>query len=441
MAWYRIIIGVWLLTGGLTLAREGYVETRDGKVFEGHIRFDSNAVVVVDVARVLRVEVSITNIAALTFLSQAEGAESWSFSSRVLPESGELPGSWMSEDVGSVKLAGSAEFRRAAFRLRSSGTNAVGTADACHFIFKAVADRCEVVARVSKVQLTDPWARAGLMMRESLSEGARNVFLSVSAARGGVFQRRERFGEETGVTLDRGMSVPGWLKLKRDGNVFTALKSRNGMQWTVVERFTMSMSKDYYVGMAAVSVRGDVLNESVFEYVEQGVSLKNRWFTPQVELLSGSSKMGYLAAMDGSVAYFENPLGRESMSRASIANVRFQPVPSRLAGVFNQDRSGVLLATGEFIEGDCRGIEDGRVTVSSVPLGLVRYDVNSEVLALVLRKRIATSPHLYELKLNDGSIWRGREAVIDRLGVTIREPALGLRYLPLHEIAEMRRRS
>ena len=79
--------------------------------------------------------------------------------------------------------------------------------------------------------------------------------------------------------------------------------------------------------------------------------------------------------------------------------------------------------------------------MSSVPLGLVRYDVNSKVLVLVLRKRTASSAHSYEVKLNDGSVWRGREAVIDRLGVTLREPALGLRYIPLHEVAELRRRS
>ena len=441
MALFRIITGVWLLTIAMAAAREGYVETRDGKVFEGHVRFESNAVVVVDVGRMLRVEVSLTNLAALTFLSQAEEPELFSSGARARPESGELPSPWMSEDVGSVRAAGNAEFRRGAFRVRSSGTNAVGTADACHFVFKPVADRSELVARVTKVQRTDPWARAGLMMRESLDAGARNVFLSVSAARGGVFQWRERFGEETSVALDRNMAVPGWLKLKRDGNVFTALKSRNGMQWAVVERFTMAMSKDYYVGLAAVGVRGDVLNESVFEYVEEGASVKNRWFTPQVELSSGSSKIGYLEAMDDSTIYFENRLGRESMSRASVANIRFQPVPSWLAVFMNQDRAGVLLTSGEFIDGDCRSIKGGRVTVSSVPLGLVRYDVNSEVLALVLRKRTASGAHSYEVKLNDGSVWRGREVVIDHLGVTIREPALGLRYIPLHEVAELRRRS
>jgi hypothetical protein len=100
-----------------------------------------------------------------------------------------------------------------------------------------------------------------------------------------------------------------------------------------------------------------------------------------------------------------------------------------------------VLAGGEFVEGDCRGIEQGRVTVSSVPLGLVQYDVNSEVLAVVLRKRATSEVHAYEVKLNDGSLWRGRDLEMEQLGVVIREPALGRKFIPLHEIAEFRRRS
>ncbi len=430
-------LAVW--TVATTMAREGYVETRDGRVFEGHLRFESNVVVVANAERMLRVEVALTNLAGLTFLSSTE--MELPISAGALVETGELPRPWVHDDVGSVRRAGDAEFRRGAFRVRSAGTNTVGTADAYHWVFQPMADRGEVVARISKVQLTDPWARAGLMMRESLDAGSRNVFVSVSAARGGVFQWRESFNGETEVSMDRSSSVPMWVKIKRDGDVFTALKSRNGMQWTLVDRVTMRMSKDYYAGLAVVSVRGDRLNESVFEYVEAGASLRNRWFKPQVELLSGSSRVGYLTAMDDSTIYFENALGREVLSRSSVVNIRFQPVPSRHSAPLNQPRTGVLLAGGEFVEGDCRGIDHGRVTVSSVPLGLVQYDVNSEVLAVVLRKRVASDGYSYEVKLNDGSSWRGRELEIERLGVVIREPTLGRKFIPLHEIAEFRRRS
>ena len=101
----------------------------------------------------------------------------------------------------------------------------------------------------------------------------------------------------------------------------------------------------------------------------------------------------------------------------------------------------MVLAGGEFIEGDCRGISDGRARIGSVPLGLVEYDINSEVLALVLRSRSLPARHSCEVRLNDGSRWVGQSLSIESLGVTLQEPRLGRRFIFLHEIAEIRRRS
>jgi hypothetical protein len=401
------------------------------------VRFESNAVVVVNAEQGVRAEVGLTNLAGLTFAAEPEEASTDDLEKAQT----ELPSPWVSEDVGSARLAGGAVYRAGAFRVRSSGTNVLGDADACHFVFKPVSGTSELVARVTKVQLTDPWARAGLMMRESLAAGSRNVFLSVTAARGGVFQRRERLGEETSVQLDRGLSVPCWLKLKREGATFTALRSRNGAQWTVVGRFTMAATRDLYAGMAVAGVQEGMLNESVFEGAEEGPALRNRWFTPQVEWRSGSMQLGHIEAMDDRAIHFDGRYGRESASRGGAANIRFQTVPSRMWGALNDGRPGVLLAGGQFVEGECRGVAGGRLVVSSVPLGLLRYDLNDEVIAVVLRKRSLTAAHPYEMKTADGSVWRGLDVTIDRMGLLLLEPALGLRRIPLHELAEFRRRS
>ncbi len=428
----------WLLLAvAFATAREGYVQTRDGKVFEGHVRFESNLVVVVSAERDLWVQIALTNLAGVTFAAE---------SARAVPppiqrEQPGLPEPWGSEDVGSVQREGGAEFRSGAFRVHSWGTNILADSDSFHFVFKQVSGTSELVTRLTKVQLTDPWARAGLMMRESLAANSRNVFLSVTAARGGVFQWRERLGEETSVLLDRAITVPCWLKLKRDGNVFTALKSLNGRNWILVEKLTMPATREIYAGLAATGVRTDRLNESVFEHVEEGPSVRNRWFVPQVELSSGSAQSGHIAMMDDTAIRFESTARKEPLSSSSVANIRFQPMPSRQASRLDAGRSGVLLNTGEFIDGECRGIENGRVLLSSVPLGFCRYDVNSDVIAVVFRKRNMTKAHRYEITTTDGSTWLGTDLAIDEAGVLIREPMLGARWVPLHEVAEVRRRS
>jgi hypothetical protein len=430
-------LGLLSLSVATTTARVGYVQTRDGRNLEGHVRFESNAVIVVNAATELWAEVTLSNLAGVVFLPEPDvevraASENWDK---------ELPVPWIGEDVGHSPVAGGVTHRAGVFRVRSSGTNALGVSDACHFVFKPVSGTSELVARMARVQLTDPWARAGLMMRETMSAGSRSVFLSTTAARGGVFQWRDRFGEETSVFLDRRLSLPCWLKLKREGNVFAAFRSRNGAHWALVHKVTMAAAQDLYVGLAVISAREGVVNESVFEDVEEGPSLRNRWFRPQVELQSGSMQLGYVEEMDDTAIYLEDRYGREAVSRGNVANIRFQPLPARPGPALNEGKPGVLLTSGEFIEGDCRGLSGGRVTISSVPLGLLRFDVNNEVVAVVLRKRSLSAMHPIEMKLVDGSVWRGLEATIDPMGVVIREPMLGLRRFPMHEVAELRRRS
>jgi hypothetical protein len=430
-----ILVVCWLWAVPAT-AREGYVQTRDGKVFEGQVRFESNRVVVANAERDLWAEVALTNLSSVTFTPEPSTATA----SRWQPIT-ELPAPWMSEDIGSVRRAGGVDYRDGVFRVRSCGTNVLGQSDAFHFVFKPARGVSEIVARVAQVQLTHPWARAGLMMRESLAPDSRNVFLSVTAARGGAFQWRERLGEEPRVTLDRRLTTPCWLKLKRDGNVFTALRSHNGRQWSVLDKLTMTATKDLYVGLAVVGILDGAMNESVFEHVEEGPALRNRWFVPQVQLPSGTVQTGYIERMDDTAIHFDATARKEPVSNLNVANIRFQPVPARSLSMLFGGRAGALLATGEFVDGECRGIEEGRVVLSSVLLGLRRFNLSDEVVAVVLRRRDPPGEHAYELKTVDGSVWLGAEVVIEPGGVLIHELALGPRHIPMHEVLELRRSS
>jgi hypothetical protein len=425
-----------LLLGAIPAAsREGYVRTRGGAVYEGHIRLESDAVVVVSAARELWIKIAATNVLGITFPDEPDAG---------LTDSERAPagdsGSWTSEDVGSVRWSGGMQRTAGVIRVRGSGTNILATSDAFHFVFRRVQGPSQIVARVTRVSLTDPWARAGLMMREGLAADARNVLLSVTAARGGVFQWREQAGEETDVTLNRALSVPCWLKLKRDGGVFSAFTSANGRQWTEVARRVLPAAEQLCVGLAVVGVREQMLNESVFEAVEEGPRLPNRWFSPQVELRSASVQRGAISALDDNGVRFAGRPPRPPLARSAVANIRFQPLPQRAGALLNSGRLGALLSNGDFIDGECRAIADGLVVVSSVPLGLCRYDVGAEVVALVLARRGSAADAACEVTTVDRSTWVGSEVRVDEAGLSIREPLLGLRRIPLHEVLEFRRR-
>lgn len=435
---FKLLLALAILTLAAhdASARRGYVRTRDGRVVEGHLRFESNAVVVVDAAKEVWAQVALTNLAAMGFGAEIETPEEPSpgFALR-------LPAPWRSEDIGSALEAGRVEFNRGIFRARSLGTNVLGDGDSFQFIHKVVTGESEVVARVLSVRSTDPWARAGLMMRAGLGADTRHVFLAITAARGGSVASREHRGGETTVACDRTSAAGSWIKLKRDGETITALRSPDGRRWRVVEKLTLPMGEEICAGLAVVGGSEGTFGEATFDNVEEGASLRNRFYVPEVELKSGSMQVGYIDRMDDTAIRFDPTEHRAPASTHGVALIRFQPVPSKLTPLVAAGRRGVLLGSGEFIEGDCGGIANHRVIVNSVPLGLKRYDVNDEVIAVVLGKRAVLPPRVFEVKTTDGATWLGLGIVIDRDGLLLHEPLLGTRRIALHEIAELRRAS
>ncbi len=94
---------------------------------------------------------------------------------------------------------------------------------------------------------------------------------------------------------------------------------------------------------------------------------------------------------------------------------------------------------GAFIEGDFKGIDRGRVNISSVLLGLRSFDANNDVMAIVLRRSPLPSS-LYEVKTLNGSTWLGPGLRIENGQVVLQEPALGPYPIPLYDILELRRK-
>jgi hypothetical protein len=341
--------------------------------------------------------------------------------------------------VGNVRRAGEAEYRKGLWRVRGTGTNVLGEGDSFHFVYKRVTGESELIVRVLRAPGTDPWACAGLMMRESLAADAPHVFLSITSARGGLLASRPRLRGETSVSLDPATRGSWWLKLKREGDKIAAMKSSDGTRWWTVEKLTVPMEVEFYAGLAVVGVRDAALGEGLFEGVEEGASIRNRAYTPQVELRSGSMQSGYIDRMDDDLIRFDPLEHRAPMTTRGVAIIRFQPVPVKSAPLIAPGRHGVLLTTGEFIEGECGGIANHRVTINSVPLGLKRYDVNNEVVAIVLGKRPIAPRRAFEVTTTDGASWLAESVSLDTDGLLLREPSLGTRRIALSDIVELRR--
>ncbi len=439
MKWGLMLIG-WVLANS-SPARLGVVETRDGHVYEGHIRFDSNLLVIANAANNILASVDVTNLTQMTFPKELAAPDN-----EVAPPESMWPGPWQNEDVGSVRLPGSVICAAGLFRLNSSGTNIFGQSDAFHFVFKPISGDSELVARVLQVQFSAPWAKAGVMMRESLRADSPNVALVLTPLRMGVFAWRETGGDTTHSEVERGILIPHWIKLRREGNTFTASESRNGRQWRSAGRVTVSMKDDIFVGLAVTGVdegasrpKRPSINRSMFDSVREAPFLVND-FTPVIQLQNGSRAVGRISLADEWQVQIAGAPPALPIPTASVARLLFQWLPYGWTRKVNSGQPGVLLTSGEFIEGGFKGIEKGRVRISSVLLGWRSFDLNNEVAAVVLRK-LSVTPQQYEVKTLDGSVWFGSALQIEKEQILLHEKSLGTRRIAVHELLEVNRRA
>ena len=180
-----------------------------------------------------------------------------------------LPAPWLTADVGSGILAGSASFSGGTFTLNGSGDDIWNGADAFRGVHQAINGPCELRARVAGVQNTDPWAKAGVMIRESLAAGAMNAAVVVTASNGVAFQIRTATGAATTSTVASNLFAPQWLRLVRSAtNTFAGYYSADGTNWTQIGTgVSLSMSNSAIAGLAVTAHNNALLNSSTFDNV------------------------------------------------------------------------------------------------------------------------------------------------------------------------------
>jgi RHS repeat-associated protein len=140
------------------------------------------------------------------------------------------------------------------FTIQCEGSDIWNNADGFNFAYQLVSGDFDVVVRVKDTTHTSQWAKAGLMVRESLEPGSRdwNIIADPSAADNilapdgsgpGAGQVevncRNATGGASAVWANGGDGTlppypDAWLRLRRSGNALTGLSSADGLQWNLV---------------------------------------------------------------------------------------------------------------------------------------------------------------------------------------------------------------
>jgi YD repeat-containing protein len=166
---------------------------------------------------------------------------------------GGLPSGWSGTDVGTVALAGSSSESNGTFTVSGAGADIWGTADGFQYVATQLTGNGSIIARVATLQGTHAWAKAGVMMRDSLSTDAAHAFSLVSLSNGVAFQRRTTRGGITTHTSGGSGAAPRWVRLTREGSSVAAYTSSDGSTWTLIDTDTVSLGSTIYVGLAVTS--------------------------------------------------------------------------------------------------------------------------------------------------------------------------------------------
>ncbi len=179
-------------------------------------------------------------------------------------------------------------------------------ADEFHFAYKMLTGAGTIVARVDSIDNTNDWAKAGVMIRETLDPDSAHAFACVTPANGVASQYRPSIGGTSGNFNQTGVTVPYWVKLERgiSGN-FTVSHSANGTTWQPVTGAApqnIPMSANVYIGLAVTSHDAALTCQAVFSNVTIAGSVSGQWTNQDVGITSNAAEPLYVAVSNSAGA-------------------------------------------------------------------------------------------------------------------------------------------
>ena len=165
------------------------------------------------------------------------------------------------------------------------GTDLFGAADQGRFFYKQLTGDGSIIARVDSLVDTDPFALAGVMIRQS-TDAASAYFGAFLTGSNGV-RFRARSAVSTNATSDTGSATtaqtalvePVWIKIERVGNIFTGYYSADGKTWTTMAwpAQTISMGSTLCIGLAVCSHNATAITTAEFSNITFSSNVSGSW--------------------------------------------------------------------------------------------------------------------------------------------------------------------
>ena len=228
---------------------------------------------------------------------------------------------WTEKGVNTLKIwfrgnpGGFAEDPTGTFTISAAGRDIWDNADEFRFAYKQLSGDGEMTARVTDVGTgSNAWAKAGVMIRETLDPASKHAMTVVTAGNGGgaAFQWRPNTGDSSSSVHDLtpAVSPPHWVRIVRQGDTFTGYLSPDGVTWNEQGSTTVSMVQNVYIGMCVTSHASGETRSATLDNVSTTGSVSPLVWTHEaigVAMPANDPDAMYVALNGGTKVYNDNP--------------------------------------------------------------------------------------------------------------------------------------
>lgn len=172
---------------------------------------------------------------------------------------------WLSADIGNVALPGSFTCMNRSIVLQASGSDIWDNTDGFRYAYQRVSGDCEMLAKIENFNASHEWAKAGVMIRETLAGGSKCAFTALTNKNGATFHHRFKAGQGMeGGNNKQEIKAPYWVKIARKGDTINHYISANGSNWELLNTTEFPMKKEVYIGFALTSHNNGELAKAAF---------------------------------------------------------------------------------------------------------------------------------------------------------------------------------
>jgi hypothetical protein len=211
----------------------------------------------------------LAGIACVALLSTGVTA-----AAQTIPVSLSQPG-WYAADIGAVGRPGTTTQLNHAFRVEGAGSDIWGLADSFQFAYTSIDGDADLYVLVRSESSSARFAKAGVMIRESLDPSSLDVTVDVKPDGGIEVMSRSVRGGDTTFIAATSTSFPVWLRLSRVGTNVAAFMSTpetcstalpSCSSWTLISNGWIRWSSEQaMIGMAVTSHDPSTVNTAVLD--------------------------------------------------------------------------------------------------------------------------------------------------------------------------------